>query len=155
MSRDHDGDGYARAGITPPILASADGRGGVGENRAPAGGQPRLHVRIIERTALIRLEDAEFLFDEEAVRVLGEQLDRLIQDDGHARLVVNLGGVRYLCRTVLGKLAWLAKQVEPLGGRIQLCGLDPVVRDLLRITRLDGVFDVCGDEIEALGLIVR
>jgi anti-anti-sigma factor len=154
MSKDHHDHGYARAGAVLASLPSGDGRGGVGEEAALAGGRPRLRVRIIERTALIRLEDAEFLFDEEVVRVLGEQLDRLIQDDGHSRLVVNLGGVRYLSSTVLAKLAWLAKQIEPVGGRIQLCGLDPLLRDMLRITHLDGVFDVCGDETEALGLII-
>jgi anti-anti-sigma factor len=155
MSRDHHDNGQARAGIALASLPSADGRGGVGEDAAPAGGRPRLRVRIIERTALIRFEDAELLFDEEVIRVLGEQLDRLIQDDGHSQLVVNLGGVRYLSSAVLGKLAWLEKQVAPVDGRIQVCGLDPLVRELLRITRLDGVLDICGDETEALGLIVR
>jgi anti-anti-sigma factor len=112
-------------------------------------------VRFIERTALIRFEDAEILFEEEVVRILGEQLDRLVKDEGHSRLVINLGGVQYLSSAVLGKLAWLAKRVEPVGGRIQLCGLDPLLRDILRITHLDGVFDICSNEAEALGLIVQ
>jgi anti-anti-sigma factor len=155
MSRDRYDNGQARAGIALESLPSAAGRGGVGEDAVPAGGRPWLRVRIIERTALIRFEDAELLFDEEVIRVLGEQLDRLIQDGGHSRLLVNLGGVRYLSSAVLGKLAWLEKQVAPVGGRIQVCGLDPLVRELLQITRLDGVLDVCGDETEALGLIVR
>jgi anti-anti-sigma factor len=114
-----------------------------------------MHVRIIERTALIRFEDAEFLFDEGIVRALGEQLDRLITDDGHSRLVVNLGGVQHLSTAVLAKLAWLERRVEPMHGRVQLCGLDPLLRDMLRITALDRVFDVCRDEAEALGLMVR
>jgi anti-anti-sigma factor len=111
-------------------------------------------VRVIERTVLIRFEDAEFLFEEKCIRELGEQLDRLIKEDGHSRLVLNLGGVRYLSSTVLGKLARLEKQLEPRRGRIQLCGLDPLLRDMLRITHLDGVIDVCSDEAEALGLLI-
>ena len=55
--------------------------GECGEEPSEAGGRPRLRVQIIERTALIRFEDAESLFDEEIVRALGEQLDRLIKDD--------------------------------------------------------------------------
>src|SRR5262249_30581650 len=89
------------------------------------------------------------------VRILGEQLDRLVKDEGHSRLVINFGGVQYLSSAVLGKLAWLAKRVEPVGGRIQLCGLDPLLRDILRITHLDGGFDICSNEAEALGLIVQ
>jgi anti-anti-sigma factor len=95
------------------------------------------------------------LFDEETVRALSEQLDRLIKGERHSRLLVNLGGVQSLSCAVLGKLAWLARQVEPVGGRIQLCGLDPLLQDMLRITHLDRVFDVHGDEAEALGLIIR
>jgi hypothetical protein len=41
------------------------------------------------------------------------------------------------------------------GGRIQLCDLDPLVRDLLRTSHLDEVFDICADEAEALGILTR
>jgi anti-sigma B factor antagonist len=150
----HNNEGV-HAGIALPSLASADGRGQGAGSLSQAGDRPRLRVRTIERTALIRFEDAEFLFDEEIIRELGEQLDRLIKDDGHSRLLVNLDGVRYLSSAVLGKLAWLEQQVEPVHGRVQLCGLDPLLRDMLRITHLDRVFDVCSDEAEALGLIIR
>jgi hypothetical protein len=37
---------------------------------------------------------------------------------------------------------------------IQLCGLDPLLKDVLRITQLEREFDVYADEAEALGLIV-
>jgi anti-anti-sigma factor len=112
-------------------------------------------LRVIERTALIRLEDAEFLFDEEIIRELGRQLERLIKDDGHSRLLINLGGVRYLSSAMLAQLAWLARRVQGIGGQIQLRGLDPLLRDMVRIAHLGGVLDVCEGEPEAPGLIVR
>jgi anti-anti-sigma regulatory factor len=59
-----------------------------------------------------------------------------------------------LSSELLGILASLQRQVDPARGRIQLCGLDPLLRDMLRITHLDGVFDVCDDEAEALGLLI-
>ena len=155
MAIENYNDGSASAGVILPAVPSTDRRDEVGENPLSAVVRPRLRVRVFERTALIRFEDAELLFDEAIVRELGEQLDRQIQSDVHSRLVVNFGGVRYLSSDVLGKLAWLAKRADAAHGRIQLCGLDPLLRDMLRITRLDGVFDLCGDEAEALGLLVR
>jgi anti-anti-sigma factor len=104
--------------------------------------------------ALVRFVDAEILFEEAAVRALGEQLDRLIEGEGHTRLVLNFRGVRYLSCAVLGIMAGLQKKVDPSDGCIRLCGLDPLLRDMVRITRLDRVFDVCTDEAEALGLLV-
>ena len=67
--------------------------------------------------------------------------------------MVNFAGVRYVSSEVLGILAGLQREVDPARGSITLCGLDPLLRDMVRITHLDRVFDVCGDEAEALGLI--
>jgi anti-sigma B factor antagonist len=100
---------------------------------------------------MVSFVDAEVLFEESAVHVVGQQLHRLIEE-GHTRLVVNFGGVQYLSSEVLGKLAGLQRKVEQARGRIQLCGLDPLLRDMVRITQLDRVFDICKDEAEALGL---
>ena len=68
--------------------------------------------------------------------------------------MVNFAGVRYVCSEVLGILAALQREVEPTHGQITLCGLDPLLRDMVRITHLDRVFDICDDEADALGLIL-
>jgi anti-sigma B factor antagonist len=112
-------------------------------------------VRTVERTAVIRFEDAESLFEEDAIHTAGRELRRLIEDEGHTRLVVNFAGVQYLSSEVLGILAGLQREVDPVRGNIVLCGLAPLLRDMLRITHLDRVFDICGDEAEALGRMLR
>jgi anti-sigma B factor antagonist len=110
-------------------------------------------VRTVEPTAIVRFEDAEILFEEGAVHSVGRELRRLIQEEGHSRLVVNFAGVRYLSSEVLAILVGLQKEVDSLRGSIVLCGLDPLLRDMVRIAHLDQVLDICGDEVEALGLI--
>jgi len=145
-----DGRDHARGA---PAASSSDGSRGDRWDISEAAGRPRLRVRTVERTAVVRFEDAEILFEEGAVHAVGRELHRLIEEEGHTRLVVDLAGVRYLSSDVLGILAGLQKEVDPLRGSIVLCGLDQLLRDMLRITRLDRVFDVCGDEAEALGLM--
>jgi anti-anti-sigma factor len=112
-------------------------------------------VRTVERTAIVRFEDAEIHFEEGTVHAVGRELRRLIEDEGHTRLVVDFAGVRYLSSEVLGILAGLQREVDRVRGTIVLCGLDALLRDMVRITRLDRVFDICGDEAEALGLVLR
>jgi anti-anti-sigma factor len=85
---------------------------------------------------------------------VGRELRRLIEE-GHTRLVVNFAGVRYLSTEVLAILAGLQRKVDPARGNIVLCGLDPLLRDMVRIVHLDRVFDICGDEAEALGRMLR
>jgi anti-anti-sigma factor len=112
-------------------------------------------VRTVEQTAVVRFDDAEILFEEGAVHAVGRELHRLIEEEGHTRLVVNFAGVRYLSSEVLGILAGLQRKVDPVRGSIVLCGLDTLLRDMVRITHLDRVFDICGDEAEALGRMLR
>jgi anti-anti-sigma factor len=113
-----------------------------------------LRVRIIERTAIVRFPDVEMLFHEDIVQSLGDQLDRLIAEAGLTRLLLNLQGVRFLSGAMLGRFVGLQRKLEPGCGPVQVCRLDPMLRDILRITHLDRVFDVCADEAEALGLMV-
>jgi anti-anti-sigma factor len=137
--------------VATEAVLPTDGRSGVTPLPEESAGRPRLRVRSIERTALVRFEEADILFEESAVRAVGQQLRRLIEE-GHTRLVVNFTGVQYLSSAVLAILAGLQRDVDPARGRIQLCGPEPLLRDMVRITHLDRVFDICKDEAEALGL---
>lgn len=154
MSDDRKTHGLAHLGFPKEAITSTGIRGDPWDHPSKAEGRPRLRVKTIERTAIVRFEDAEILFDESDVRSIGEQLGRLIEEEGQTRLVVNFGGVQYLSSDVLAILAHLQKKMDPARGRIQLCGMGPLLRDMVRITRLDRVFDVCGDEAEALGLVI-
>ena len=89
------------------------------------------------------------------MHAVGRELRRLIEDEGHTRLVVDFAGVRYLSSEVLGILAGIQRKVDPVRGSIVLCGLDPLLRDMVRITHLDRVFDICGDEAEALSRLLH
>src|SRR5262245_49359387 len=136
------------------IAPSRDGRGDSWSIPTDESRPSQLRVRAIERTAIVRFVDAEILFEEAAVRAISQQLHLLVRDEAYSRLVVSLAGVRYISSDVLGILASLQKDVEQAHGRITLCGLDPLLRDMVRITHLDRVFDICNDEAEALGLMV-
>jgi anti-sigma B factor antagonist len=154
MSKDHHSDERDDRGVATEAIFPADGRRAVDAFQEEAVGRPRLRLRTIERTVIVRFEDAEILFEESAVRAMSEQLHHLIQE-GHTRLLVNFAGVRYLSCAMLGVLASLQKKIEPARGRIHLCGLCPLLQDMVRITHLDRVFDVYGDEMEALDLMLR
>jgi anti-anti-sigma factor len=154
MSNNRHGDGRNRGGVAVQAICLEDGRRAVEVLPEGAAGRTALRVRSIERTALVRFVDAEILFEEEAVHMVGRELRRLIEGQRPSRLVVNFAGVRYISSEVLGILASLQKEVDPARGSIVLCGLDPLLRDMVRITHLERVFDVCGDEAEALDLIL-
>jgi anti-anti-sigma factor len=154
MSRDGAGNGREQEAQAIEAVPLVDGRVWNSRVLAEPDRRPRLCVRHIERTALVRLMDAEILSEESAERAVGVQLNRLVEQ-GHTRVLLNLGGVRYMSCALLGRLVGLQKRLDVGGGRIQLCGLDPLLQDMLRICHLDRVFDSYTDEAEALGLLLR
>jgi anti-anti-sigma factor len=143
-------------------LASADRAAGqAGGPRATmcpvvtTDGRPRLRLQVIEPVAIVRFAASDFLVGDTVAREVIGQLEDLVKAEGHARLLLNFDGVRYLSSEMLAALAGFGEEMDRRGGRVQFCGLDPLMRDLLRITHLDRLFDPCADEAEALGILIR
>ena len=65
-------------------------------------------------------------------------------------LLLNLGGAVFSSSSVLGSLALLQRRVGEAGGLLKLCGLDPVLRESLRICRLDREFVIYDNEEDVL-----
>jgi anti-anti-sigma factor len=74
-----------------------------------------------------------------------------VAEDGHTRLVLNFREVHTMSSDVLAMLAALHRRLEDSQRRLAISGLDPVLRDMLRLCRLDRVFDLHADEAEASG----
>jgi anti-anti-sigma factor len=55
----------------------------------------------------------------------------------------------------LSALIAVMKRARAGGGELVLFGVRPAVREILNLTRLDGVFSVCGSEEEAIALFQR
>ncbi len=114
-----------------------------------ANGRPDVCVRTVGGLTVVDLVNAEALFDDKTVQELGERLRRLI-DEGNVRLVLNLSNVRYASSSVVALVACLYLRIDTAGGTLSLCGLDPVLYDMLRICHLDRVVDVYANETAAI-----
>jgi anti-sigma B factor antagonist len=110
--------------------------------------RPAIRVRAAEGTTVAVILDAEVLFAEEDISHLSEQLHRLA-NSGPTRLMLDFRGVRWMSSDVLGMLAALHRRLDRSRCRLALCGLDPILRDMLRICRLDRVLDLQPDEEDA------
>jgi len=66
------------------------------------------------------------------------------------RLVVDLADVPYMDSSGVATLVEAFQQQRKNGGRMVLCGLQPKVRSIFEIARLDMVFDIVDDKQAAL-----
>ncbi len=71
-------------------------------------------------------------------------------DQGHRKILLNLGDVDYIDSSGIGELVGAYTTVRNAKGELKLVHLTKRVHDLLQITRLFMVFDVQSDESNAL-----
>ncbi len=109
----------------------------------------RLEVEDIGDVTVVSFTDRKIL-DEQNIQVIGEQLFSLVDELGRKKLLLNFGHVEYMSSAALGKLITLNKKVGAAGGKLVLCSIDPQIREVFEITKLDKLFTIRTDEQEAL-----
>jgi anti-sigma B factor antagonist len=82
-------------------------------------------------------------------RQLKPVLDRLVAE-GRRRFVIDLNGVNFIDSAGLATLVHFFKRVRNSTGDVCLAALQPPVRRILELTRLDRVFDFHADVAAAL-----
>jgi len=80
---------------------------------------------------------------------LGQVIRELVKK-GERKILLNLKGVTYIDSSGIGELTGALTAVQRQGGDLKLVNPSPRVIDLLRITRLDTLFDVRDDENSAI-----
>jgi anti-anti-sigma factor len=118
------------------------------------GGRPLLAVRVVDGLSVVELVNAQYLVDQDEIRALSLQLHHLIEE-GHTRMLLDFYGIQFISCGVLGMLAALHKRLEQAQARLGLCGLDPLMRQMLRICHLELMFDIYADQTEALSVVVE
>ena len=75
---------------------------------------------------------------------------RNLADQGKNKLLLNLGGVKYIDSSGIGELIANYTTVSRQGGQLKLLNLTDKIQNLLVITKLLTVFDSYNNEAEAL-----
>ena len=76
--------------------------------------------------------------------------DALIREDAASEVVVVLHRLVSLESAFVARLVTLNKRIRSSGGRLVLCGLSPVVREVFEHLRLDRAFDISDGGIEVM-----
>ena len=81
---------------------------------------------------------------------LRKALMRELQELRMPRVVVNLQAVRYIDSSGVASLVEGLKASRDVGSRFVLCGLTTKVGEVLRLSKLRAIFEVCDSEEQAL-----
>jgi len=75
---------------------------------------------------------------------------KLLEENKPKKLVLNLADVPYMDSSAIAVLVEALQKLRKTGGKIYLTHLQPRVKGLLEIARLDTIFVIAADEKEAL-----
>jgi anti-sigma B factor antagonist len=81
--------------------------------------------------------------------LLKDKIQSLLQQ-GHKKLVLDLGGVAYVDSAGLGQLVQIHATTKNQGGSLRLANVTKKLKDLLVVTKLVTVFDSYDSEKEAV-----
>lgn len=88
--------------------------------------------------------------EEAWVHQLGDELLALIQEDGARKLLVSFNNMECLYSLLLGKLIRAKRVLDGLKGKMKLCDVPPLAREVFQVCKLDSQFDFTEDKATAL-----
>ena len=111
--------------------------------------QQRLNVSEVGDVTVVRFVDQKIL-DEAKIQQLGQELFNLVEVDGRNKILLNFTSVEFLSSAALGKLITLDKKVKGQGGGLKLSNIRPEIYEVFAITKLNKLFDIKDNEVDAL-----
>lgn len=114
-----------------------------------SAGRRRLEVEDIGDVTVVNFTVRKIL-DEQNIQLIGDQLYSLVDEAGRKKILLNFSNVEYLSSAALAKLITLNKKLQAAGGRLILCNIDPQIREVFEITKLNKLFTIHDEEQAAL-----
>jgi anti-sigma B factor antagonist len=109
----------------------------------------KLNVRYEGGVTIVSFS-SPYLQSESVIERVGAELAELAGEQGHTKMLVSLGGVRFVSSSMLAQLVKLQKVLTKSKGRLRVCSLTPQLREVLRVSQLDKMLDVHDTEEAAL-----
>jgi len=109
----------------------------------------RIDVTKVGDVSVVKFQDRKIL-DEASILELGAELFALVEHDNRKSILLNFAGVEFLSSAALGKLITFDRKVKSHKGRLKFCEIRPEILEVFQITKLNKVFDIRGEEAEAV-----
>ena len=106
--------------------------------------KPRISVDYADKATVVTLADEKILEDKD-IQALQESIISIIEQAEQVNLILDFRNVRFFSSSVLGLLIRISRRIYEREGKLRLCGIDPKIYEIFKITRLTKVFDIYED----------
>lgn len=88
----------------------------------------------------------------EDINTFSSEIVNLIQENFKPKFIFDLGNMAYINSATIGKFAAIFKLINHAKGIVIFCNVRPFVKNILDITKLSTVFEICNSLEEAIEL---
>jgi anti-sigma B factor antagonist len=99
-------------------------------------------------------EDARIL-DEVKLEEVSRDLQEMLNKTTEERVILDFRNVKFMSSSMLGKLIQINKKAGEFKVKLKMCSIDPEIRQVFKITKLDKVFDIETDEAAARAAFMK
>ena len=99
-------------------------------------------------------DDARIL-DETKLEQLSRDLLEMLNKTTEERVILDFKNVKFMSSSMLGKLIQTHKKAGEFKVKLKLCSIDPEIRQVFKITKLDKLFDIEADEASARAAFMK
>jgi anti-sigma B factor antagonist len=116
--------------------------------------QMSLSTYTKEAILTVVFDDARIL-DETKLEELGRELLETLNKTTEERVILDFRNVKFMSSSMLGKLVQVHKKAGEFKVKLKLCSIDPEIRQVFKITKLDKLFDIEADEASARAAFMK
>jgi anti-sigma B factor antagonist len=99
-------------------------------------------------------DDARIL-DEAKLEKVGADLIELLNKTTEERMILDFRNVKFMTSSMLGKLVQVHKKAREFKVKLKFCSIDPEIRQVFKITKLDKLFEIESDEAAARAAFMK
>lgn len=104
----------------------------------------------VEEISVVKFKDQKVM-DPGRIEQMGKELLTLVkEDEDTSNVLINFENVNFFSSAAINKLIVFEKRIRARGGQIRLSNLRPEVRDLFSYTNLDSMFEIKGEQADAI-----
>jgi anti-sigma B factor antagonist len=112
--------------------------------------QQKSHINVLREADCVRIEFTEkHIIDEVAIRLIGNEMTKLVDELQKPRIIVSFRGVEHLSSAALGTLLTVLNRVKARDGQLRLCDINANILQIFEITKLNKVLRIEKDVASA------
>jgi anti-sigma B factor antagonist len=112
---------------------------------------PNAHLTVSQEgeVTIVELLDRNIL-EEANITAMGDHIGSVIDEQTNPKLLIDFQHVEHLSSAALGSLIKINTKIKEKGGQLRLSNIDPQIREVFLITKLNKLFQIHDDRSDAL-----